>query len=104
MSTDFAFDDVERGTTINHLKLLCEERLLKGIVVQELVSGDVVIQTGGHVRLSWEGHEFLDAARDPSRWAKAIKKSKEAAGTLSFEVLKQLLAQLMRESVGLIHI
>jgi len=50
-------------------------------------------------RLTWHGHEFLEASRDESRWKKAKTIMAEKAGGLSFEVVKQLLIQLTKESV-----
>lgn len=42
-------------------------------------------------RLSWDGHEFLDAARSDTIWQKAKAKLTAATGSLSFELLKGLL-------------
>jgi hypothetical protein len=50
------------------------------------------------VRLTWSGHEFLDAAREDARWTRAKTIMTDKAGGLSFEVLKELLLQLMRSS------
>jgi hypothetical protein len=50
-------------------------------------------------RLTWSGHEFLDAAREESRWAKAKKFAMEKTGGLSFDVMKQILIKLMVESL-----
>jgi hypothetical protein len=36
-------------------------------------------------RLTWEGHEFLDAARDEKRWKKAMSTVKEKGGTITIE-------------------
>jgi Hypothetical protein (DUF2513) len=44
-------------------------------------------------RLTWLGHEFLDASREPSRWEKAKSVVLEKTGGLSFEALKQVLFQ-----------
>ena len=38
-------------------------------------------------RLTWAGHEFLDAARDDATWGKA-KTAVKTAGGVGFEVLK----------------
>ena len=50
-------------------------------------------------RLTWAGHEFLDAARDTPRWNKAKSIILDKAGGVSFELLKQLLLQLARQAV-----
>ena len=52
-------------------------------------------------RLTWEGHEFLDAARDDTRWNKMKAMVKEKAGTVGFEVVKQVLVVLARQAMGL---
>jgi DNA-binding transcriptional ArsR family regulator len=51
-------------------------------------------------RLTWEGHELLDAAREPHRWQKA-KSLIEAAGGVTFDVLKTLLTDLAKQTLGL---
>jgi len=70
-----------------------------------LVVGEAVTSRGRAVqaniqRLTWAGHEFLDAARVPSRW-KAAKQLVTAAGSVSFQVLAALLTDLARKEVGL---
>ena len=52
-------------------------------------------------RLTWEGHEFLDAARNENRWNQAKKTIGEKGGSLTFDILKAVLAQLARQAVGL---
>lgn len=51
------------------------------------------------VRLTWEGHEFLEASRDDTRWEKAKAMMQEKAGGMSFEVIKALLISLMKNAV-----
>ena len=42
-----------------------------------------------HVRsLTWDGHEFLDAVRSDSVWAKTKARIAESVGAASFDVLK----------------
>ena len=45
-------------------------------------------------RMTWAGHEFLDACRDEGRWVKAKEIFRQAGG-VSFDVAKQILIQLM---------
>jgi Hypothetical protein (DUF2513) len=49
--------------------------------------------------LTWQGHEFLDAAKDESRWNKAKKIVMDKGGAITFEMLKQLLLELMKSAV-----
>lgn len=51
--------------------------------------------------LTWQGHEFLEAARNDALWAHAKRMVLKKAGGLSFEVLKSLLIKLAKDSVGL---
>ncbi len=40
-------------------------------------------------RLSWDGHDYLDAVRDPEIWRKT-KRGAEAAGSFTFDLVKDL--------------
>jgi len=51
------------------------------------------------LRLTWAGHEFLDAARDDGIWQTAKDKVLSRVGSLSFETLKQLLLRLATEQL-----
>ena len=54
--------------------------------------------------LTWKGHEFLDAARDPSTWETAKAKLKSAGKDLhsvSVGVLTRLLTDIIRRSLEL---
>jgi len=52
------------------------------------------------INLTWEGHEFLDAARDNKRWEKA-KSAMSQLGGFVFDVGKQLLVQYLRQELNL---
>jgi hypothetical protein len=52
-------------------------------------------------RLTWEGHEFLDAARDDTRWKRAWTIVREKAGSVTVDVLKQVLTSLMKDALAL---
>ncbi len=49
-------------------------------------------------RLTYEGHEFLDAAREDKLWNKAKETVLKNAGTLTVESLKIALAMLMQQA------
>ncbi len=46
--------------------------------------------------LTWDGHEFLDAAMDESRWGTAKNTLLSKVGVLSFDLLKETLNQLAK--------
>lgn len=50
---------------------------------------------------TWEGHEFLDAARSESVWKDATGKIAKTGATVSFDVLKAVLVAITKESLGL---
>ncbi len=51
-------------------------------------------------RLTWQGHEFLDSARDNTIWNKA-KEMMAKTGGFAFEVAKPLLISLLKQQLGL---
>lgn len=50
-------------------------------------------------RLTYEGHEFLDAARSDTVWAKAKDKVLSTTGTLTLEALKAALPTVLRQVI-----
>ena len=50
-------------------------------------------------RLTWAGHEFLEASRDDTRWEKAKEEVTGKVGGMVFEILKQVLIETARTSV-----
>ena len=51
--------------------------------------------------LTWAGHEFADAARDDKLWKKAMGIVKDKGGSVTMDVLKELLTSLMKAAIGL---
>src|SRR4030042_5078552 len=47
--------------------------------------------------LTWQGHEFLEAARNNDIWRRAKTIVYEKSGALSFEMLKSVLLYLSKE-------
>ena len=50
-------------------------------------------------RLTFAGHEFLDIARDDTRWQSAKEKVLSTAGTLTVEALKTVLTFMVQAAV-----
>jgi len=80
-----------------HALLLLESGLADGF--------DTTVQGGepqGMIsRLTWEGHDFLEAAKEQSRWDEAKQLIFERAGSASLQVWKAILLQLTKTSLGL---
>ena len=51
--------------------------------------------------LTWQGHDFLEAARDPSIWKKTLDMIRDKGAALTFEIVKAVLVQKAREKLGL---
>lgn len=49
--------------------------------------------------LTWEGHEFIEAARNDSRWNSAKKFILGKGGNLTFGVLKSVLIESIKSSL-----
>ena len=81
-----------------HAYLLVDAGLARGhdVATMGSVGPDVLITS-----LTWAGHEFAEAARDEIRWKKAMGIVKEKSGTITMDLLKQLLGSLMRGALGL---
>jgi Hypothetical protein (DUF2513) len=50
-------------------------------------------------RLTYQGHEFLDLARDDTRWNNAKEKVKSTTGTLTVEGLKLVLGAMIQAAL-----
>lgn len=50
-------------------------------------------------KMTWAGHDFLDACRDEGRWKKAKQVVAKMGGDVSFDVLKSVLFQLMMSQI-----
>lgn len=74
------FQDVSLDVLIRHGLLLLDKGLIKGSADRFGISIS---------RITWEGYEFLDNAREPKVWNAAMK----AAGNLSWGVFTAVLTQ-----------
>lgn len=52
-------------------------------------------------KITWEGQDFLDAARNEKIWLKAVKEVGKVGGSITFVVFKELLTQYVKEQLGL---
>lgn len=89
---DLRFEDLCDEVVGYHVMLLKEAGLIEA---EELNSQELVYDS---VRLTWTGHEFLNAARDDGRWDMA-KKALEGAGGFVFDVAKALLVELFKAQI-----
>jgi len=79
-----------------HCELAIEADLLVGEAIH---NGEGRIASAIIQRLSWTGHDFLDAARDENNWKMATERIAKAGGSWTFDLLKQLLIEIVKASL-----
>lgn len=79
-----------------HIEIMCDAGLLEAMY-HPASSGPFAERPLGY-RMTWFGHDFLDAARDDTRWKKAKGIMKQIGGA-TFDIMKQILAALMAEQM-----
>lgn len=91
------YEGFDEATAVEHIDLLLEAGLLQGKITPFLDGGvHVNIQ-----RLTWKGHDFLDAMKDDSIWEQAKESILKPVGGVAFDVLLQWLKWKMSEKLGL---
>jgi hypothetical protein len=90
-SPKVAVDGYSEEEIAYHLSLLQERQLIEVPEGQPMIG---IVFT----RLSWEGHDFLDAVRDPEIWHKT-KQGAEATGAFTFELVKDLAKGLIKTQI-----
>ncbi len=80
-----------------HVYLMMEAGLVNGVDETVMTStSPSAIATG----LTWEGHEFIDAARNETIWKTAMQKVQSIGGSVTIAVLTALLRKLVGEQLG----
>lgn len=85
----------EQGELNYHYLLLSEAGLI--VAIDTATFGDDQDDCQP-IRLTWKGHEFLDAARNDRTWKKAMKVIGRQGG-VAFEVLIKYLMQELEQKV-----
>jgi hypothetical protein len=87
-------DGYDREAIGYHLILLYEADLIAAEPYVSKTSNRIIDVLP--FRLTWEGHEFLAAARNDSVWFKARSRVASLAGDVPFTLLKDLLVHALR--------
>lgn len=80
-------------TVSYHIKMLWEAGLIEALDLRTIGDYDYRAQC-----LTWEGHEFLEGARDEGMWKKAKDTALSKSGGLTLEVLKAVLVELAKRA------
>jgi len=87
----------DQVTVARHMELLLDAGLAEGDVSEYLGGGvDAMI-----FRLTWTGHDFLDAIRSDAVWQTTKATVAEKVGSASFEVIKAVAAAVAMKALGL---
>ncbi len=88
---DIGFPEKTPEEVSYHVQLLHEAGLLQATDYSSIGDYDWMPE-----RLTWEGHEFLDAARNETLWNRAKSITLEKTGGLGFESVKFALIQMIK--------
>ena len=83
---------------VYHSALLIEAGMVHGQIIPD---GDGQPVGAIILRLTWAGHEFLDAARNETIWKKAGERVKKSGVDVTLSLMKEILNQLLKQSLGL---
>lgn len=83
---------------VYHTALLIEAGLIHGLVIE---NNQGALSSTVAFRLTWAGHEFLDAARNETIWKHATERIRKAGVDVSLSLLGDLLKSLLKEPLGL---
>jgi hypothetical protein len=76
------------GEQVNyHTKLLYDAGFIDGVDASTISGWEILDPT-----LTWEGHDFLDVARNENVWSESMRQIGKGIGTASLDVIKTVLA------------
>jgi hypothetical protein len=81
-----------------HVALLVQARYLEGV---EVTSFGAECPSFLNLRLTWEGHEFLDTIRHDTVWQQLKAKAAQEGGNLPIVVIRELGTQYLKKKLGL---
>lgn len=81
-----------------HAELLYDAGFIGGVVAVHRASGERPAIVG---RLTWHGHEFVDATRSDIVWAAVKKRAEPVEGSTSMELLAELVSSVSRSMMWL---
>ncbi|HFQ60910.1 MAG TPA: DUF2513 domain-containing protein [Epsilonproteobacteria bacterium] len=98
-SNNFNFCDTleeeQKEQYVYHVELLIEAGMIKG-KMKTYMSGEKDCNLD---RLTWKGHDFLDAIRSDSIWDKTKNILKEKGLGMSFEIIKKTAIKFAEEII-----
>ena len=84
-----------------HVELMKENGLVDAVITPSYDGAEHGILKCWVKRLTWEGHDFLDEARDKSIWEQAKKKCLEETSGLAIDLLRCCLVYVAKQKLGI---
>lgn len=96
--TDIAYlTDYDPDTVYAHIDLLLNAGLIEGKTINlQRGIGGVIIKG-----LTWDGHDFLDAATDDTLWKKAKESILKPGASITFALLLEWLKTEIKKKIGI---
>jgi len=98
-ATRLTLPEYDQQSILYHVVLLSEADLIKA-EISYADNYDLPLMAQVE-RLTWQGHEFLDAARNDSVWQKAKDTVLSKAGTVSIAVFQAVLISIAKSQLNL---
>jgi hypothetical protein len=94
---EISYPEYDQPTVYGHVDLLVEAGLVKAKILK-YGDGIEAIHVAG---LTWDGHDFLDAAKDDSLWQKAKDTVLKPGVSITFGLLLEWLKAEAKQKLGL---
>ncbi|QYO62302.1 DUF2513 domain-containing protein [Leptolyngbya sp. 7M] len=99
-SSELVCDKYDPATITEHIEILIEHGFLHaGASFANPETGQKIYVID---RLTWQGHEFLDNARNDTIWKKVMAQAQEKGTSVSMTVLNGLLTKAAQNYFGLV--
>jgi len=92
------FSGYTENQIVYHAALAIEANLVHGSIIEDehgQPRGTAIL------RMTWAGHDFLDAAKNDTIWKKVTGGINEKGLSLTFDLLKSSLESAIRQQIGL---
>jgi DNA-binding HxlR family transcriptional regulator len=94
---ELSIDGYDRETIAEHVRMLAKSGYIEATDVSTMDRGT----DWRPKRLTWQGHDFLEAARNDTIWSKAKAKITELGVGFSMEITKATLISIAKEKLNL---
>jgi hypothetical protein len=84
----------EMNAQAYHMILLIEAGMIRGNIIED-ENGEVA--TAITTRLTWDGHEFLNAARSEPIWNKVMEKVASTGNSVAWPIITTILTDLRKK-------